>query len=200
MLSARVPRTFAGMMYYAGIGSRDTPASVAPLMTQLAAEMERIGWTLRSGAARGADTFFEDGVIDPYNKEIFIHRERTKPARNMPMREHNPFQGVFNAQRYVNYGKAVQIASEVHGAWHKCDQVAREMHARNVYQVLGPEMLEDSFSKLLVCWAIPDIHGVPEGGTRTAWLIAERYGIPRYNLALPEDRDRVVDWLASRAA
>jgi len=187
-------------MFYAGIGSRETPREMAPLMTQIAAEMERIGWTLRSGAARGADTFFEDGVVDPYNKEIFIHRERTRPGKGMPERKHEPYQGVFNAQRYANYDEAVQMASQVHGRWDRCDQTAREMHARNVYQVLGPELRPETYSKLVVCWAIPDIHGVPEGGTRTAWLIAEQHGIPRYNLAVPEDRDRVCCWLASRAA
>lgn len=181
-------------MYYAGVGSRDTPEYIGLIMTMLATEMELIGWTLRSGAARGADTFFERGVSHINNKEIFIHKDYAHGRR------HDLSKNVYNAQRYADYAEAFRIASEVHPKWHKCSEDAKQLHARNIYQVLGPGMKPEFFSKLLVCWAIPDIHGVPEGGTRTAWMVAKRYNIPRYNLAVPEDRDRITDWLASRQA
>lgn len=180
-------------MYYAGIGSRDTPEDIGLIMTELARELEKAGYILRSGAARGADTFFERGVEDAGNKEIFIHRERLRDGRCHDIRK-----SYFNAQRYDDYAQAVQIASEVHPMWRLCDKTAQEMHARNVYQVLGPGM--NTHSNFLVCWAIPDIHGVPEGGTRTAWKIAEQHGIPRFNLARQDDRKRILDWLESRRA
>ena len=182
-------------MYYAGIGSRECPGDIGLMMMKLGFHLERAGFILRSGAARGADTFFESGVQHDSNKEIFIHRNRLRDGRC-----HDPSKGLYNAQKYSNYAEAVQLASEVHPAWNKCDQVAREMHARNVYQVLGPDMAPESYSSWLICWAIPDIHGVPEGGTRTAWKIAERYKIPRYNLAVRDDREKVMIWLESRMA
>lgn len=182
-------------MYYAGIGSRDTPEHIGLIMTALASELGKQGYILRSGAARGADTFFEIGTQDPSQKQVFIHCERLRDGRC-----HDTQKGYFNAQRYIDYAQAVNIASEVHPAWHRCDRTAQEMHARNVYQVLGPELKPATYSKFLVCWAIPDIHGVPEGGTRTAWKIAARYGIPRFNLAVQSDRQRIVNWLERRLA
>lgn len=181
-------------MYYAGIGSRDCPDDIGVIMTALAMELESVGYILRSGGARGADTFFELGVQDVNNKEIFIHKEYAHSHR------HNPSRGVFNAQRFDNYPKAVQLASEIHPKWHRCSESAQQLHSRNVYQILGPDMSPETYSGFVVCWAIPDIHGVPEGGTRTAWKIAERYKIPRYNLAVKDDRKRIMDWLEPRRA
>lgn len=179
-------------MWYAGVGSRDTPEEIGVIMTKLARELELCNWKLRSGAATGADTFFENGVEHVNNKEIFIHKEYAHGRR------HSLAENVYNAQRYTDYAEAVKIASEVHPAWHRCSDSAKQLHARNVYQVLGPGMNPQHYSSLLVCWAIPDIHGVPEGGTRTAWNIAVRYNIPRYNLAVREDRDRIEEWLKIR--
>lgn len=183
-------------MYYAGIGSRDTPENIGLIMTDLARELEKAGFILRSGGARGADTFFERGVTNNDNKQIFIHKERVFGKR------HEPQAGIYNAQRYADYPEAVELASQVHPMWHRCNDSARQLHARNVYQVLGPDFLGTSVthSSFLICWAIPDIHGVPEGGTRTAWKIAEQHNIDRFNLARQDDRKRVLDWLESRKA
>lgn len=182
-------------MYYTGIGSRDTPEHIGLIMTDLARELEDNGYILRSGAARGADTFFERGVKDAANKEIYIHQEILRDGRR-----HNKSKGYYSAQRYKNYIEALQIASSIHPYWHKCDRTAMEMHARNVYQVLGPDLTKEFASSFLVCWAIPDIHGVPEGGTRTAWLLAKQHNISCFNLARQDDRKRIVDWLESRKA
>ncbi len=57
---------------YTGVGSRETPEEIGKIMTLLASKLEREGWSLRSGAADGADTFFERGVSNPNNKQVFI--------------------------------------------------------------------------------------------------------------------------------
>lgn len=182
------------MKWYAGVGSRDTPDYIGVIMTAMARQLELVGWKLRSGAATGADTFFEDGVSHVNNKEIFIHKDYAHGRR------HNLSQNVYNAQRYADYAEAVRIASEVHPAWHRCSDSAKQLHARNIYQVLGPGLNPKFYSRFLVCWAIPDIHGVPKGGTRTAWRVAELYNIPRFNLAVREDHERIMKWLAMREA
>lgn len=183
-------------MYYAGIGSRETPEHIGVIMTNIASRLEVAGWTLRSGGAAGADTFFENGVRNPSNKQIYIHKERVHDRR------HDPRFGIYNAQRCEDYADAEKLASEVHPVWHRCNDSARQLHARNVFQVLGPGFLGPfvDHSRFLVCWAIPDIHGVPEGGTRTAWNIAVKYNIPRFNLAVKDDRVRIEDWLSRKAA
>lgn len=181
-------------MHYAGIGSRDTPEHIGVIMTQLAVELEKLGWCLRSGGATGADTFFENGITDPTNKEIFLHKEVTKTHR------HDPARGIYNAKRCKDWGWAMQLASEIHPAWHMCGEDAKGLHTRNIYQVLGTGWPKLAQSRMVICWAIPDIHGVPEGGTRTAWKVAERYNIERFNLAVRDDRDRITKWLALRHA
>lgn len=183
------------MKYYAGIGSRNTPEDIGLLMTALAVELEKVGYVLRSGGAKGADTFFERGVHDNNNKQIFIHAEKVFGKC------HQPQAGIYNAQRYSDYAEARALAANVHPVWYRCNDTARQLHTRNVYQVLGPEFLGNVVhSRFLVCWAIPDIHGVPEGGTRTAWMIAQQHGIKCYNLAVRADRDRIETWLALREA
>jgi len=50
-------------MYYAGIGSRTTPVEIQHLMYQIAKSLARQGYTLRSGAASGADQHLKRVVI-----------------------------------------------------------------------------------------------------------------------------------------
>ena len=57
------------MKHYAGIGSRETPEDILQRMTKCAKVMQKKGWTLRSGGAKGADSAFERGAGN--NKEIF---------------------------------------------------------------------------------------------------------------------------------
>jgi predicted Rossmann fold nucleotide-binding protein DprA/Smf involved in DNA uptake len=48
-------------IYYAGIGSRETPDSVLENMKILATYLAKKGLVLRSGAASGAGSAFEEG-------------------------------------------------------------------------------------------------------------------------------------------
>jgi len=45
--------------YYAGIGSRETPEDVLKYMTRVARGLDRKGYRLRSGGAKGG--IFKDG-------------------------------------------------------------------------------------------------------------------------------------------
>lgn len=194
MLSAGISDAGTGVKWYAGVGARDTPDEIGVIMTNLATELESLGWVLREGRARGADTFFGNGVRDVKNRESFIHKDYAHRVR------HDPSRNIWNAARFEDWDKAVLMASELHPTWYRCSLDAQGLHARNVYQVLGQGMLPERYSRFLVCWAIPDIHGVPEGGTRTAWKVAELYNIPRFNLAVREDRERITKWLELRQA
>ena len=72
----------------------------------------------------------------------------------------------------------------------RLSQGALKLHLRNVNQVLGADL--NTPSKFLICWAKMDKQGSPIGGTRTAWKIAEKYGIPCFNLAVEEDKNRIL--------
>jgi hypothetical protein len=58
------------ILFYAGIGSRQTPPDILAQMTRYAKRLQELGWVLRSGGAHGADTAFEHGAGDM--KEIFL--------------------------------------------------------------------------------------------------------------------------------
>lgn len=62
--------------YYAGVGARDTPETVQKQMNKIASILERKGYSLRSGGAKGADQAFEKGCT---RKEIFL------PSKSTPL-------------------------------------------------------------------------------------------------------------------
>lgn len=154
-------------IFYSGVGSQSTPADVGYAMTEIASILELDGYILRSGGARGADTFFENGVSDDKNKEIYIIEKGYKGSTS-------PFYGVCDA--------AIAIAKKIHPAWDAPGMRYNNgrgqlLHARNVYQVLGKTM--DSPSRFLICWTEG---GIAKGGTRTSIKLAEKNNIPVLNL------------------
>lgn len=148
-------------MYYAGIGSRETPAAICAEMTQIARWLFARGYTLRSGAADGADKAFEAGAGEL--KEIFL-----------------PWFG-FNGSASTlvpsTRGQAADIARVFHPAWGRCSDAAKKLHIRNVHQVLGGDLR--TRSAFVVCWTKD---GGPTGGTGQALRIADHFLVPVFNL------------------
>lgn len=151
-------------LYYAGIGSRETPADVLALMTTIARRKAADGYILRSGAADGADSAFEAGATA---KEIYI-----------------PWLG-FNSHpsKLVPTPEAFVMAAKFHPAWHKCKRGARALHARNCHQVLGHDLATPS--SLVICWTKDAAGG---GGTGQAIRIAKAHNITIHDLCDPEIR------------
>jgi len=111
-------------MYYAGIGSRETPRDILNKMTRIAKAFEVIGFTLRSGGARGADRAFERGVQN--RKEIFYSNDATKEAIDLALKFHpNP--------------NAIKKKPYVLG-----------LMGRNMQIVLGRDLVHPV--KFIVCW------------------------------------------------
>lgn len=150
---------------YTGIGSRITPADVTAKMRKIAEFLRDNHWKLRSGGADGADAAFEKGA-EPH-MEIYLPWKR---FNGRPMEA--PYY-----HKFEKFSQAMMIAADIHEAWHLCDQAARKLHARNVIQILGPNL--DEPSKFVICWT-PD--GRIKGGTRTALILADRNNIPIFNL------------------
>lgn len=154
--------------YYAGIGSRSTPEGVLRMMVKVGEAYSRAGWILRSGGASGADSAFEDGAGD----EAEIYKASIK-KRVSP----------------VIWSKAVKIAGRFHPVWAQLPDYAKDLHARNVFQVLGKDL--ETPSLVVICWT-PDgcldhsDRSIETGGTGTAISIASCAGIPILNLARPD--------------
>lgn len=108
------------MKLYAGIGSRQTPLDVLRIMRTIGQLRAEAGWTLRSGAAAGADSAFEAGVgiaaTLGNRKQIF---RPTDPVAVDPSLR--------------------AIAMKHHPNWAACSDFARRAHTRNVAIILGPD-------------------------------------------------------------
>ena len=46
--------------------------------------------------------------------------------------------------------QALVLAGQVHPAWHRCDDYAKRLHARNCMQILGRNL--DEPADFVVCW------------------------------------------------
>ena len=164
------------MKYYAGIGSRQTPKPILDLMTTIAERLADDGWTLRSGHADGADRAFEIGAGP--DAEIYL-----------PWPTFNAHWQILGQRFIAPTQAAINLAGQIHPAWHRCSRSAKLLHARNSHQVLGQDL--DSPVRFVVCWTPLDAEGQPTGGTAQAIRLANVRGIPVFNLALEEHRTRL---------
>lgn len=150
-------------MIYAGIGSRETPPDVLRHMFEIGRQLAQAGWTLRSGAAAGADSMFEGGAIAAGGgREIFVIEPDGDPTHVVPE---------FDAA-------LIHLAREHHPRWHALGSDGRKLHARNGCQVLGLDLL--SPADCVICWT-PG--GKAGGGTGQAIRVAMAHHIPVYDLA-----------------
>lgn len=162
-------------LYYAGIGSRKTPEKILNFQSNIATQLAKDGWLLRSGGAQGADKAFESGIGDEIGlNEIIIPK--------------NGFEGKHDNDGYVNFGNATQeiknqcdaLISIIHPVWDRLPRWMKNLHARNAMQILGPNL--DKPVKFVLYWAPEDEYGIATGGTRTAVVLADRLGIPTFNM------------------
>lgn len=152
-------------------------------MHTFAVKMHGLKWTLRSGAAEGADMAFERGA-GPMS-EIYL-----------------PWHGFNRRFEYNTIPRptvaAYVMAATVHPGWFNMGYGARALHARNCHQVLGSKL--DDPSMFVVCWT-PDgcedeaSRNRDTGGTATAIVLAARCGIPVFNLQRAGAMERLLGWL-----
>lgn len=170
-----------GYCAYAGIGSRQTPSDVQKKMTAAARRLEKLGWTLRSGGAEGADTAFELGAAE--KKEIFL-----------------PWPG-FNdnsSDRTSQSADALAVARAIHPRFDALSDAAKKMMARNTYQILGDDLKTPV--RFVLCWTDDGAtcerdRSKKSGGTGQAIALADRFGIPVFNMKSPDALNRLAIFL-----
>lgn len=164
--------------YYTGVGSRKAPFSILQKARVIGAVMARRGFKLRSGAADGMDEHFEVGCVEAGGEaEIFLPWSGFKGHRT----------GIVKR----DMSREMVIANDLH--WSKDDLggAALKLHARNVNQVLGEDLLAPS--EIVICYT-PDgcVHHSTRtketGGTGTAISVASVNDIPVINLVNPMSR------------
>ena len=162
--------------YYAGVGSRDTPSDVLARITIGAENMANGGWILRSGGATGADDAFERGCINAGGqKEIYLPKDYHNGRR--------AFGDYYDCTAFPNWREAYTLAAEFHPNWHGLGYFTKCLMGRNVYQVLGQDLMTPV--ELLLCWT-PDGATIgptrATGGTGQAIRIANAHSISVRNL------------------
>lgn len=157
--------------FYAGIGSRKTPAYTQANMHYLAAALSDKGYTLRSGNAEGADQAFASGVKD--NKaQIWL------PWKHFQLN----FQKKFPNHTYIVEDmladmEAFHSVAKFHPKPDTLSVVSYQFMVRNYRQVIGRG---EPNSKFIICWTEC---GEYVGGTAQAMRIADHFQIPILNLA-----------------
>lgn len=161
-------------MIYTGIGSRETPVGVLKDMQHIGSYLAKCGWTLRSGAAGGADSAFERGC-DSSNgkKEIYLPWNGFNKRR---LNDETVFLGANDL--------SMQVAPQFHPAWERCSRGARSLHARNVCQILGLTMY--TLTDVVICWTP---RGSGSGGTGQAIRMARSLKIPVIDLGHPNGEE-----------
>lgn len=172
--------------YYAGVGSRETPPAMLEKLKQLAIALAKRGYVLRSGAADGADAAFEAGAVQSgvlNATEIWL-----------------PWPG-FNKHadtEFLPTPAHYEKAATVHPAWERLKQGAKSLHARNTGQVSGRDL--ETHVDFVLCWTRDGCESEAErtagtGGTATAICLADRLGIPVFNLAKEGSYWRFVEFV-----
>lgn len=166
--------------YFAGIGSRETPAEICAEMTQISKFLCDNGFTLRSGGARGADQAFESGAT---SKEIFL------PWKQY---EHNDSHFTEPSEQ------AIKLSRLLFPHFRGVTRETRLLLSRNVHQITGPELDVSPRSEFVVCWTR---NGKSVGGTGYTIKIARHFDIPIFNLFNPNERIKMFryfdDYIAS---
>lgn len=111
-------------MFYAGIGSRETPQPVLQEMSNIAMQLALRGIVLRSGAAKGADEAFEAGCDMIRGPKVIRCATLWQPA--------------------------LDHAAQFHPNWAACNEHAQGLHARNSLIMIGDDFA--SPVSFVVCW------------------------------------------------
>jgi hypothetical protein len=174
------------MKFFAGIGSRTIPKTVAIDMENISKCLTQRGYILRSGNATGSDQAFAKGVHGK-NAQIWL------PWKDFEQE----FQDLYPEHRYRLVGDECCPGEPDPEAWDsvekfhpyfkkmlelkdtsRSDEYYRFMRfmSRNYRQVRG---WGEADSEFVICWTHD---GTDVGGTGQAIRIANHYGIPVFNM------------------
>jgi hypothetical protein len=154
--------------YYAGIGSRETPADVLQLMEKISYSLSNKGFTLRSGGAKGADQCFQYGAR---RADIFL----PWPSFELECQEKFPKHNYLIVPKEDH--DAERSVDDFHPKPSGLTDGGRSLMRRNYRQVIGEKRVDDSL--FVICWTP---HGAGGGGTGQAIRIAKCMEIPVIDL------------------
>lgn len=185
-------------MFYTGIGSRKTPDEILSIMEDAAFRLGRLGFTLRTGKAAGADAAFQKGVQKLKQILDYDFKERYNRQLAEIYIPWNSFVGDKDLEdswdislEYIDYLMPEQrklrniLLENVY--MYNYEQMKKKsgafsLHSRNIHQVLGVNLFCTRPSKFCLYFTEEDAMGNPKGGTATAVNLSKLYGIKTLNL------------------
>lgn len=181
--------------FFAGVGSRETPPEILSLMYHVGFFMGHLGWGLSSGGAAGADDAFQRGMTDCPACQPVRQLRIYLINRHWELYRPDPSRGLYNSLEFTDtWDQAIEIATAARGSFERLGPAGRDLHTRNVFQVLHHTLKRPV--QQLICWAKPvGRHGRVNGGTNTAVTIALQHDIPVMNLYLDEHRQRAEEFV-----
>ncbi len=164
--------------YYAGFGSRTTPADTLQTMQNFGRILAQVGFILRSGHSSGADQAFETGAKEVPNAlmEIWVP---WLGFNNAPKGE--PYKIALGHPQEKNFAT---VAQRHHGNWGVCNPAAKQLLTRNVPIIMGEDLA--SPVEFGICYS------TGPGGTDHTIKIANRYDIPIFNLGKAGDLEKLM--------
>jgi hypothetical protein len=167
--------------FYAGIGGRTIPRSIAEEMTKLGSHFEAKGFTLRSGNASGSDQAFALGVEEA--AQIWLPWSHFEKDFRISKPKHT----------YMTISTFDQEATSSASIFHPLGDMltgdSRKFMARNYRQVIGRQEPNCEF---VLCYTFD---GKIQGGTGQAMRIANHHKIPIINMFEFDTAKKVIDHL-----
>jgi len=153
------------MVIYAGIGSRETPPMILQRIQNVATILAGTGFTLATGAAKGADQAFANGanVVDGRIK-LYL------PWYSYEQEWVNGLKKVAVTVYPVPSKAGMDSVKTFHPNPAALSQGAWKLHARNFDIIVN--------ASFVLCWTKG---GIVSGGTGQGIRIAEHFNIPVYN-------------------
>lgn len=170
------------MKFFAGIGSRQIPASIKLDMAALSHILTSDGYTLRSGNAVGSDQAFAIGVVEnraqiwlPWNDFNTSFQEQYPDHEYRLVSDRCPY-GVSDDEAWDSVAKFHPNYDNMESSGQAPFRVFMSFMSRNYRQVRG---WGEPDSEFVICWTHD---GTDCGGTGQAIRVARYYGIPVFNL------------------
>lgn len=182
---------------WCGVGSREVPEELQPLLIWVGKCMALLGGVLCTGDATGSDYLFKVGYDEGKSEEMppaQIYYTRKKNQRNLV---HDPSKGQHEAEMYPTWEESSALAFKARGSFEGLFPSGIGLHSRNPMQVLGETL--DAPRKIIVFYARPvGKKGRVDGGTNTAVQVARMYNIKEVNLYVKETRLEFIEYLKDR--
>jgi len=163
---------------YAGIGSRKLTQDEWRFCWRIGRWLATQGWTLRTGAAFGADQAFAEGALNVGGSVVLC-----LPSPSYEFKWVEPARGMGATRELLQYWHEDAFASveKYHPKPERLKDLSRKLHARN-YLIVAP-------AKFVIAWPKSNRYGL--GGTGQGIRIAAGLKIHTIRLDEPIDYARV---------